>query len=325
VSSLPTGTRRGPWKRFWVFYALSLAFLGLVPLLSACFGTSMDFGSLAARASEATGVPWTSSLWDVVRLCLAEPGLWLLLVGSAAPAFAALAVLAAARDTSQWRAFVRRLRPVGLSGGSIRSELGSYALLVVSIVLCLLTVFALRQWMSPGEYTQTPIQPSWALLSALVFAALLDQGAVLEEAGWRGFGTPHLQAGLLDPLRAALLIGILWGLWHVPRDVVSGLVQQFGLVKYAFVYLPAFTLGTISVSIIAAYFMNRLGGSLIPAVMVHGLSNDAVGFAGMATIERALTPDHQLSGALPFLALSIGIVILSGRELGRRPQGTQEP
>lgn len=316
---MSTSTRS--WKQFWAFYALTLLLLGIVPLLSALFGTSMDFGALAARASETSGVPWTSNLWDVVRLCFAEPGLWLLIVGSAVPSFAALIVLAAARNRWQWRAFARRFRPLGLSGESLRRELASYGLLVVSVVLCLLAAFALREWLAPGEYVQTPVRLSWGVLSALVFAALLDQGAVLEEAGWRGYATPLLQNGLLDPLRAALLVGVLWGFWHVPRDVVSGLVEQFGLAQYALLYLPAFTLGTVTVSIVAAYFMNRLGGSLIPAIMVHGLTNDAVGFAGMATIERALTPDHQLSKALPFLALSIGIVLVGGSELGRRRPG----
>ena len=27
-------------------------------------------------------MPWTSNLFDVLRLCLAEPGLWLLLLGN---------------------------------------------------------------------------------------------------------------------------------------------------------------------------------------------------------------------------------------------------
>ena len=96
------------WAQFWTFGALSVLMLALVPLLSLACGTSMDFGTLAERASEATGVPWTSSLWDVGRLALAEPGLWLMLVGSAAPALAALVMLAAGRDGEHWRAFARR-------------------------------------------------------------------------------------------------------------------------------------------------------------------------------------------------------------------------
>jgi membrane protease YdiL (CAAX protease family) len=234
-------------------------------------------------------------------------------------------MLAAARDATQWRALAGRLRPFGRSGESLRKEVASYGLLVVSVVLCLLAAFALREWLAPGAYAHTPVRLSWSVLSALALAALLDQGAVLEEAGWRGYATPLLQQGVLDPLRAALLVGVLWGLWHVPRDVVAGLVERFGLLQYTLLYLPSFILGTVSVSIVAAYFMNRLGGSLIPAIMVHGLSNDAVGFGGMATIERALTPDHQLTKALPFLALSIGIVAVAGRALARRPESPQAP
>ena len=62
--------------------------------------------------------------------------------------------------------------------------------------------------------------------------------------------------------------------------------------------------------------MNRLGGSLLPAIIVHGLANDAMGIAGLATVERALTPDHQLTKAAPFLALALLITLRSGRQLG---------
>jgi hypothetical protein len=72
---------QGPgWRHFWAFSALSILLLGLVPGLAWVSGSSMDFGALAERASEETGVPWTSSLWDVGRLAVAEPGLWLLLL-----------------------------------------------------------------------------------------------------------------------------------------------------------------------------------------------------------------------------------------------------
>jgi hypothetical protein len=57
----------------------------------------MDFGALAGRASKATGVPWTSSLWDVTRLAIAEPGLWVMLVGSAVSTLAALNIKGARR------------------------------------------------------------------------------------------------------------------------------------------------------------------------------------------------------------------------------------
>ncbi|WP_420433946.1 hypothetical protein [Hyphobacterium sp.] len=65
------------------------------------------------------------------------------------------------------------------------------------------------------------------------------------------------------------------------------------------------------------YFMNRAGGSLLPAIMVHGLGNDAMGFSGRATIETALTPGHQITKALPFLMVALILILLSGSRLGR--------
>lgn len=62
--------------------------------------------------------------------------------------------------------------------------------------------------------------------------------------------------------------------------------------------------------------MNRIGGSLIPAILVHGLANDAIGIAGQATIQQALTPGHQITKALPFLAFAILLVIWQGAMLG---------
>jgi hypothetical protein len=153
------------------------------------------------------------------------------------------------------------------------------------------------------------------LLLAILFSALLDMGAVLEEPGWRGFATPLLQNGSVNPLTAAILIGIGWSFWHVPRDVVTGLPGSLGLLDYVLLYLPAFTLGTVTVSIIAAFFMNRLGGSVIPAILVHGLANDAFGIAGQATIDQALTPGHQITKALPFLVFAVLLVFWRGSKL----------
>ena len=66
--------------------------------------------------------------------------------------------------------------------------------------------------------------------------------------------------------------------------------------------------------------MNRCGGILLPAVMVHGLTNDAMGLSGAAEIGQALTPFHQITQALPLALFAIVIVGFSGRQLGLRPE-----
>lgn len=310
------------WKLFWTFCAFALLLLALVPVLSAVFGTSMDFAALAARASEETGVPWTSNLWNVIRLSLAEPGLWLLVLGSSVPTLAVLVTLAIGRDRALWKDFAGRLRPFGDRSGPMASKLVAYALLVLGIVACLLLVFGIREWILPGAYTRSVEILSAGLVWAILMTAFFDQGAVLEEGGWRGFATPLLQGKVWSPLAVAVLVGVVWALWHVPRDVVSGVIERLGFVEYALLFLPAFTLGCITTSILASYFMNRIGGSLLPAIMVHGLTNDAMGLSGGATIEQALTPYHQITRALPFVLFAIVIIWVAGRQLGLRPHGS---
>ena len=200
-------TSDGCWRSFAVFWLLSLVLLALVPLLSFAFGTSMDFGAIAERASAATGVPWTSSLFDLLRLCRAEPGLWLLLLGSFVPTLAALLVLAWGRDASQWRGFARRFRPVGEGRASV-AHVSVYAVLCGVMLVGLLAVFELREMIHPGRYQQASFLSIQTLLTSLLFAALFDQGAVLEEGGWRGYATPLLHQGLIYALgiRGSLVV-----------------------------------------------------------------------------------------------------------------------
>jgi len=243
---------RSFWATFGIFCLFSLLLLALVPLLSALMGTSMDFAALAGRASQATGIEWTSNLWDVARLAVAEPGLWLLVLGSSVPTLAAVATLAWARDREAWRDFASRLTLFGPRRQSTRTLLAGYAVLLLSMIAGLIAAFELRSWLSPGEYVREPGFLSMGLIAVLLTSALLDQGAVLEEGGWRGFATPFLQRHGVTPLRVALLVGIVWGLWHVPRDVVTGVIERLGLVPYLFLFLPSFVLGTVSTSVLAS-------------------------------------------------------------------------
>lgn len=47
------------------------------------------------------------------------------------------------------------------------------------------------------------------------FVIVLAIGGGLEEPGWRGFALPRLQEHH-TPVRATLILGIVWGVWHLP-------------------------------------------------------------------------------------------------------------
>jgi membrane protease YdiL (CAAX protease family) len=55
------------------------------------------------------------------------------------------------------------------------------------------------------------------------FVFVLVLGGALEEPGWRGFGLPLLQERY-SPVRATLLLGLVWGVWHVPLHGPAGFV-----------------------------------------------------------------------------------------------------
>jgi membrane protease YdiL (CAAX protease family) len=139
----------------------------------------------------------------------------------------------------------------------------------------------------------------------LVFALRLinpADGPLGEEPGWRGYALPGLQA-TRSPLAAALMVGLLAAGWHLPIIFV-GAASPFEL-------LAPFSLGIVS-----CWVYNRTGGSLLLSLMLHAADGmiqiERLGFVG-ADAERMV---WLYSGL--WCAMAIGIVILSGLNLGRQ-------
>ena len=70
-------------------------------------------------------------------------------------------------------------------------------------------------------------------LAGFAFVMLLGGGQ--EEPDWRGFALPRLEQRL-TPLRATLLLAVLWGLWHLPIYGI-GFVGPM-LFTFFYTYLP---------------------------------------------------------------------------------------
>ena len=71
-------------KQFWIYYLFCFLLLGLIPILALVFNEgSMNFDKAALRATEETGLEWTSNLLIMIRLILTEPLLLLIVLGSA--------------------------------------------------------------------------------------------------------------------------------------------------------------------------------------------------------------------------------------------------
>ena len=211
-------------KHIILFFVLTFVLLGLVPLSDLILttgGESLD--DIAARAEEKTGLVWTSNLLVVIRMAFAEPALIGLLIGSMVPALAAVCAMFFIKRPGKWRAFFGRLSP--LHGTPLRSAFVSYALIFALLVPLLFVVLFVRQ-STGGNYAGSLMGFSLSAFALVLTIAFLDQGAVLEELGWRGFASPELERFMDSPLRVAIIVGLVWGLWHVPRDVTTGVIEK---------------------------------------------------------------------------------------------------
>jgi len=314
-----------PFLIFFILAALiPVVLVGMLlvfpQFFEAIYGGPVNIDQAILRAAADAGIdfgPGSNFLTTFIQLCLEEPLLWLLVLGGAAPSLAGFIVAGACSGWGGVRDILIRLRPWLGDAGPGRA-LRAYALLAFVMIAVELAVYATRYGLG-GEIRATYTFPenffSLSLVGGLLLSAFLDQGSFLEEPGWRGFAQPLLQGRMNSPLAASLLLGVAWSLWHLPRDIGFGTVEALGLAQYVFVYLPAFTANCVLVSIVATYFCNLTGGSVIPALMVHGLANDAVGLAGLST-GVTFTPSHQLTKLAPYLVLVLVLLLLKGRSLG---------
>lgn len=208
-----------------------------------------DYPNLVSIAGEAAG----------------QPIHWLIFVFAGAPTLVALA-LAARGVGMPLPALLARLKPVG-PDRQCRRPWAIYAwLLAIYLVGCLMFNFASgRDLLDFGRF-------DWFGAGAIgiLIAPLIDEGGTLEELGWRGFAFPLLARGR-HWLIAALVIGCLHWAWHLPREVVtlaSG-VDLALVVRGQFVFLCL----CIALSILSCFAVMQAGGSVWPAIIVHGGTN----------------------------------------------------
>jgi uncharacterized protein len=85
-----------------------------------------------------------------------------------------------------------------------------------------------------------------------------------EELAWRGFALPHMQAHQ-NALRASLVLGAIWSVWHLPLFFVAGNQRDAGF--------PVFLAGTMAMSIVYTRLFNGTRGSVLLCMLLHASTN----------------------------------------------------
>jgi membrane protease YdiL (CAAX protease family) len=104
----------------------------------------------------------------------------------------------------------------------------------------------------------------------IVLGTLIGGGQ--EELGWRGFAQPELQERY-GAFGAAVLVGVFWGLWHLPQFVLPGGIRA----DWPAVLILSYFTGIIAFSVLLAWVFNGSGGSALLAMLMHGADNATTG------------------------------------------------
>jgi len=170
-----------------------------------------------------------------------------------------------------WRGFVDFLRPFG----RWRASMGLWGLAIFSPGILYLIGLGVHLLMGGETPPFIMIREELNLLPLyLVMVVLMPwNGPVGEEFGWRGYALPKLQ-NKYGALIASLVIGTIWGIWHLPsffapQGVVGAIAAKIGMI-----FIIPYTLGTIANSIFMTWVYNKSKDSaLIAGIVWHAAIN----------------------------------------------------
>ncbi|NHJ38855.1 MAG: CPBP family intramembrane metalloprotease [Asgard group archaeon] len=158
---------------------------------------------------------------------------------------------------------------------------------------------------------------NWALVINVVFIAFFIGGPLGEEFGWRGFILDPLQ-NKFGSLGASLLLGFIWGVWHLPLHFIADTTQQF-------IPIWAFVLLQMVMSILYTWLYNNTKGSVLVAILFHWISNIAgalipfwqIGFINSQEPNNLYLPTYgMLIGfAITLLTASIITVLFGSKRM----------
>jgi len=137
-----------------------------------------------------------------------------------------------------------------------------------------------------------------------------------EEYGWRGYLLPRLLP--LGEVKATLLLGLIWGLWHLPAIIIGLNYPNQPL----WAALAVFTANALLLAFPFTWLYTASGGSPFVVGVMHATLN--------AVADAFTTPEHIPAGGplvvggggLVAAALLLAVVLVVYGPLGRRTRAT---
>lgn len=178
-------------------------------------------------------------------------------------------------------------------------------------------LLGLQHWILPQTTQQLHLSPL-TLTSILLALPTVIVGLVMiatfgEELGWRGYLLPRLLP--LGGVKAALIVGLIWGIWHTPLILLDN--HGFGS-ALPWLSIPMFTL-VITLYSVFLTWLRMHSGSIWPGVLAHAVINTYVSF-----LFASFSVDNSYIGSpigfvtmLPFAAVDLWLIVTGRLQAGR--------
>lgn len=232
--------------------------------------TSADL-SFGAERSRARSIPaviaffvlafvWTWGLWAITSFTeRLAPGMStaLFLASAFGPSVAAIVVtlvFGGGRNLRDWL------------GQCLNWRIGWrwYALVLIAPPIVMIVALIVHSAFG-GIIPPSPVAGHVLIAIAQVPLISLFGGPLGEEFGWRGYALPVLSARI-GWRQASLVIGVVWGLWHVPLFYMANTAQ-------ADLPMALFLASTVALSVAFARLSVNTGFSVVPALLLHSAIN----------------------------------------------------
>jgi membrane protease YdiL (CAAX protease family) len=122
-----------------------------------------------------------------------------------------------------------------------------------------------------------------------------------EEIGWRGYLLPRMLKRF-SPLQASLIIGFIWGLWHLPIYFAINPYGDKTIIFFLFVFL-----GCFPISILQTWLYNSTKGSLLLCILFHDAINAGASYFYLNLPNKEIRP-FEISVAF-LTCIAIGVYV----------------
>ena len=217
---------------------------------------------------------WSWSLW--IPLALSQvpvketPWFYLMLLGGPTPSIIGLLLILKHKVSSRQHVLSATcsFKRLGLAHG-----IGSFVLIPGVFFASLLFNYLVFRTAPSFQGVRALVVNPISLAGFLFFA--IYSGPLTEEFGWRGYALSVMRSRW-SLLSSSLIIGVVWSVWHYPLFFLNG---QYAIEQY-WLTIPLHLLKHISLSLIIGFFFYRTNGSILSAILIHGVSNAVVRLSG---------------------------------------------